>query len=115
MKVDVPIFGSPSRTSAEDERDLLKSWPSGRTESGTSDLWQSRRSRSAEAKFYILRSPGRDELWKWTYPYLEVLAEQERKLNEIFEVLTERKYGKRNFRSLAVKTEPNCGSETSDL
>ena len=35
-----PIFGGPGRTSAEDERDLSKSWPSGSTESGTSDLWQ---------------------------------------------------------------------------
>ena len=26
-------------------------------------------------------------------------------MNEVFEVLVERKYGKRNFRSLAVKTE----------
>ena len=40
MEVDIPIFGSPGRTSAEEERDLSKSWPSGSTESGTSDLWQ---------------------------------------------------------------------------
>ena len=46
---------------------------------------------------------------KWTYPYLEVLAEQVRKMNEIFKVLAKRKYGKRNFRSLAVKIERNCG------
>ena len=52
---------------------------------------------------------------KWTYSYLEVLAEQVRKINEIFEVLAERKYGKRNFRSVAVETERNCGSEASDL
>ena len=39
---------------------------------------------------------------KWT---LEVLAEQVLKMNEIFEVLAERKYGKRNFRCFAVKTE----------
>ena len=37
---DLPIFGSPDITSAEDERDLPKPWPSGSTESGTSDLWQ---------------------------------------------------------------------------
>ena len=115
-------------------------------------------------------------MWKWTYPYLEVLAEQVRKMNEIFrspgraevqkaelqifgsqgrtEVrkrnftslkvpaeikcgsglthiwkswqnksederdlrsLAERKYGKWNFRSVAVKTERNCGSKASDL
>ena len=31
-------------------RDLSKYWPSGSTESGTSGLWQSRQSRSAEAE-----------------------------------------------------------------
>ena len=41
---------------------------------------------------------------KWTYLYLEFVAEQVRKMNEIFEVVAERKYGKWNFRSLAVKT-----------
>ena len=36
------LSGSPGRTSADAEegRDLLKSWSSGSTESGTSDLWQ---------------------------------------------------------------------------
>ena len=83
-EVDLPILGSPGRTSVEDERDLSKSWPSGSTESGTSDLWQSRQSRSAEGELNIFGSPGRDEMRKWTYPYLEVLVEQVRKKNEIF-------------------------------
>ena len=52
-----------------------------------------------EAEFQIFGSPGKDEMWKWTYPYLEVLTEQVWKMNEIFRVLA----GKRNFRSLAVK------------
>ena len=107
MEVDLPILGSPGRTTVEDERDLSKSWPSGSMESGTTDLWQSRQSRSAEAELHICRSSGRDEMRKWTYPYLNVLAEQVRKMNEIFEVMAEWRYGKRNFRSLAVKTEPN--------
>ena len=41
-------------------------------------------SRSAEAELHIFGSPGRDEMRKWTYPYLEVLVEQVRKKNEIF-------------------------------
>ena len=82
--MDLPILGSPSRTSVEDERVLSKSWPSGSTENGTSDLWQSRQSRSAETEHHIFGSPGRDEMRKWTYPYLEVLAEQVRKMDEIF-------------------------------
>ena len=82
--MDLPIFGSPDRTSVEDERDLSKSWQSGSMESRTSDLWQSRQNRSADAEHHILGSPGRDEMRKWTYPYLEVLAEQMRKMKEIF-------------------------------
>ena len=90
--MDLSIFGSPGRISAEDERDLSKSWPSGSTDSGTSDLWQSRQSRNAEAALPIFGSPDKDEMRKWPYPYLEVLAEQMRKMNEILEVLAERKY-----------------------
>ena len=77
--MDLSILGSPDRTSVEE-----KSWPSGSTESGTSDLWQSRQSRSAEAEFHIFGNPGRNEIREWTYLYLEVLAEQVRKMNEIF-------------------------------
>ena len=99
-------------------------------ESWTSDLWQSRQSRSAEAELHIFGSPGRDEMRKWTYPYLEVLAEQVRKTNEIF-----RSHGraevrkaelqifgskdraelrKRRFRPLKVLPELKCRSWTSD-
>ena len=38
MEVDLPIFGSPGRTSGEEERESFEAWPSGSTESGTSDL-----------------------------------------------------------------------------
>ena len=63
-------------------------------------------SRSAEAELHIFGSPGRSEMRKWTYPYLEVLVEQVRKKNEIF---------RSPSRSLAVKTKRNYGSEASDL
>ena len=85
--MDISTFRSPGRTSAEDERDLSKSWPSGSTERETSDLRQSGQSRSAEVEFHIFGSPGRDIIRTWPYPYLEVLAEQVRKMNEIFEVM----------------------------
>ena len=127
---DLTLFGSPGRTNAEGERDLSKSWPSGSTESGTSDLWQSRQSRSAEAELHFFGSPGRDEMRKWTYPYLKVLAEQERNMKEIFRSpgrAEERKaelqiFGskdraelwKRSFRPLKVLAEPKCRSWTSD-
>ena len=84
-EVDLPIFGSPGRTSAEDERDLSKSWPSVSTESGTSDLWQFRQSGIAEAKLQTFKSPGRAEVQKL------------------------------NFRSLAAKTGQKFGSGTSHL
>ena len=73
--MDLSIFGSPGRTNVEDERYL---WSPGRAEaeSGTSDLWQSRQRRIAEAELHIFESSGRDEMRKWTYPYFEVLAEQ---------------------------------------
>ena len=62
MEVDLPILGSPVRTSVEGERDPSKSWPSRNTESGTSDLWQARQSRSAEAELHIFGSLGGDEM-----------------------------------------------------
>ena len=83
--------------------------------SRTSHLWQSRQSRSVEAEFQIFGSHCKDEMRKWTYPYLEVLAEQVWKMNEIFWVLAKQKYRKRNFRSLAIKAAQKCGSATSQL
>ena len=62
----------------------FESWRSASTESGTSDLWQSRQRRSAEAQLHIFESSGRDEMRKWTYPYLKVLVVQVWKTNEIF-------------------------------
>ena len=112
--MDLPILGRPGRISVEDERYLSKSWASG----------------SMEVELQIFGSQGRAEVWKRNFtslevpaeiksgsglPYLEVLAEQERKMNEIFRSPAERKYGKRNFRSLVVKTERNCGCDGSDL
>ena len=87
-------------------------------ESGTSDLWQSRQRISAAAQLHIFESSGRDEMRKWTYRYLEILAEYENKCGRrtrSFEVMTEWKYGKRIFRSLEVKAEQKCGSGTSHL
>ena len=139
------IFGSPGRTSVEDERDLsspgradvrkvelqifgsqgsaevlkrnltsLKVPAKMKCGSGLTHTWKSwqnkcgRRTRSFEvlierkygkrnfrslavkaeqkcgAEFHIFGSPGRDEMWKWTYPYLEVLVEHVRKKNETF-------------------------------
>ena len=44
-----------------------------------------------EAEFHIFGSPGKDEMREVTYPYLEILAKQVWKMNEIFRVLAERK------------------------
>ena len=95
-------------------------------ESGTSDLWQSRQRRSAEAQLHIFESPGKDVMRKWTYPYFEVLTEQVWKTNEIYQSLDQAEvqkaelqiFGsegraevrKRNFTSLAVPAEMKCGS-----
>ena len=102
-------------------------------------------SRSAEVELHIFGSPGRDEMRKLTYPYLEVMAEQVRKMNEIFlspgraEVrkaelqifgskdraeLRKRSFRtlkvrvevqKLNFSSLAAKTGQKCRSGISHL
>ena len=107
----------------------FESWPSGRTESGTSGLWQSRRRRSAEAQPHVFESPGSDEMRKWTYPYLEVLAEQVWKTNEIFPDRAEMRkaelhiFGsqgraavrKRNFTSMEVPAEMKCGSNLTHI
>ena len=37
-----------------------------------------------EEEFQIFGSLGKDEMRKWTYPYLEVLVEQVPKKNKIF-------------------------------
>ena len=52
----------------------MKSWPSGSTESGTSDLCQSRQSGSAEAKLQTFKSPGRAELQKLNFVALAAKA-----------------------------------------
>ena len=60
-------------------------------------------------------------MWKWTYPYFEVLAEKVRKMNDIFrspgraEVQIFGSQGRaevreRNFTSLEVPAEMKCGS-----
>ena len=64
-----------------------------------------------EAEFQLFGSPGKDEMRKWTYPYLGVLTEQVWKMNEIFRVLAERKYGKRNFTSYKELAEQKCGTD----
>ena len=104
----------------------FESWPSGSTESATSDLWQSRQSRNAEVQLHIFKSPSRDEMRKWTYPYVEVLTEQVWKMNEIFQSPDRAEvrkaelqfFGsqgraevrKRNLTSLEVSAEMKCGS-----
>ena len=80
-----------------------------------------------EAEFQIFGSPGRDEMRKWTYPYLEVLAEQVWKMNEIFrspdraevrkaELQIFGSQGraevpKRNFTSYEELAEQKCGTD----
>ena len=109
------IFGSPGRTSVEDERDLSSP---GRAE-------------VRKAELHIFGSQGSAEVRKRNFTSLKVPAEMKcgsglthtwkswqnkcGRRTRSFEVMTERKYGKRNFRSLAVKAKQKCGSGTSDL
>ena len=81
---------------------------------------------SADAELHIFESFGGDEMRKWTFSYLEFLAEQVRKMNEIFRSpdRAERRkaelqiFGskdraelqKRSFRPFKVLPELNCRS-----
>ena len=119
-EVNVSIFGSLGRTSAEDERDLrspgrAEVWKAELQIFVSKDRAELRKQSFRPLKVIAGRIPGRDEMRKWIYPYLEVWQNKSGWWTRSFEVLAERKYGKRNFRSLAVKTERNCGSEASNL
>ena len=81
-----------------------------------SDLWQSGLSESAEAKLQIFGSPGRDEMRRWNFIYLEVLAEQVRKAElQIFASQGRAEMREQNFTYLAFNAERKCGRGTSDL
>ena len=89
-EAELHIFGSPGRINAESgTSDLCQAerkcrsrtwhiWQSRQCGRGTSDLWQSRQSGNAETEHQVFGSQCRAEVWK------------------------------RNFRSLAVKTERKC-------
>ena len=113
--MDLSIFGSPGRTSEEDERDLLSP---GRAE-------------VRKVELQIFGNQGSAEVRKRNFTSLKVPAEMKcgsglthtwkswqnkcGRRTRSFEVMTEWKYGKRNFRSLGVKAEQKCGSGTSHL
>ena len=59
-EVDLHIFGSTDRKSAEAERDILKFW----------------QNRSLESRNHTFANQGRAEVWKRSFRPLEVLAEQ---------------------------------------
>ena len=126
-EAELHIFGSQGKAEVR-KRDFIFLGMKAERKSGseTLDLWQSRQSRSAEVELHIFGSPGRDEMQKWTYPSLEVLAEQVRKMNEIFRrpgraevrkaelpifASNDRaELRKRSFRPLKVLAERKCGS-----
>ena len=80
-KAEFQIFGSKDRTELRKQSFRpLKVLAERKWGSWTSYRWQLRQSRSAEAEIHIFDSPGRDEMRKWTYPYLDVPVEQLRKM-----------------------------------
>ena len=92
-------------------------WQWRQSVSGEADLlWQSRLSESAEAKLQIFGSPGRDEMRKWNFTSLEVLAEQVRKAElQIFASKGRAEAREQNFTYLAVKAERKCGCGSGTL
>ena len=85
-----------------------------------SHLWQSRQSRSAVAELQVFGSPGRDEMRKWTYPYLEMYdeifqspcrAEVRKAELQIFLIQIRAEVRKRNFTFLVSRQKlMKCGS-----
>ena len=69
-EAELHTFGSPDndemrkRTNVAEKVCKMKSWPSGSTKSGTSDLCQSRQSKSAEAELHVCGSSSRDDVQK---------------------------------------------------
>ena len=131
-EAELHIYGSPGRTSAESgTSDLCQSKQSGRAEvrkqnftylavkaerkcgSGTSYFWQSMQNEGADVELQIFGSKDRmeAELQFWQSRQ-SGSAEAE---HQVFGSQGRAEVWKRNFRSLAVKTERKCGSSTADL
>ena len=126
-KAERHIFGSPGRTSAESgTSDLCQSRQSGSAKqnfiylavnaerkcgSGTSHFWQSMQNESTDMKLQIFGSKDRAEAELQIFGS-QGSAEAE---HQVFGSQGRAEVWKRNFRSLAVKTEQKCGSSTADL
>ena len=81
---------------------------------GTSHVWQWRQNVSGEADLQIFGSQDWDEMRKWNFTSLEVLAEQVRKAElQIFASQGRAEAREQNITYLAVKAERKCGSGTS--
>ena len=95
--MDIHIFGSPDRTSAEAELEIFRS--SGRTE-------------MRKAELHIFGSQGRAEVRKRSFSTLEVLAER---YCECFSSdlgsQDRTEVQKRSFTSLDELAEQKCGTE----
>ena len=98
-KVELQIFGSQGRAEVRKQNfTYLAVKAERKCGSGTSHFWQSMQNESAEVELQIFGSKDRAE------EALQFFGSQGRA--EVW---------KRNFRSLAVKTERKCGSSTADL
>ena len=103
--MDLFIFGSPGKTSVENERDLSSP---GRAEVRKAELQIFGTQGSAEVrkrKFTSLKVPAEMKYGSGLTHIWKSLQNKCGRRTRSFEVLTERKYGNRNFRSLAVKAE----------
>ena len=124
--MDLSIFGSPGRTSAEEKRDL--------SSPGRAEVWKVElqifgsqgRAEVRKRNFTSLKVPAEMKCGSGLNPYLEVLVEQVWKMNKIFRSLDRvevwkaelqifgsqdrAEVRKRNFTSLEVPAEMKCES-----
>ena len=105
-KVELPIFARQGRAEVRKQNfTYLAVKAERKCESGTSHIWQSMQNESADAELWIFGSKDRAEaeVRKRTRNFL------------IFGSQGRAEVCKRNFRSLAVKTEQKCGSSIAVL
>ena len=111
-KEELQIFASQGRAEVRKQNfTYLAVKAEGKCRSGTLHFWQSMQNESADVELQIFGSKDRAEA------ELQIFGNQGRAEveHQVFGSQGKVEVWKRNFRSLAVKTERKCGSSTADL
>ena len=108
-KAELQIFASQGRAEVRKQNfTYLAVNAERKCGSKTLHFWQSMQNESADVELQIFGSKDRVEA------ELQIFGSQGR-VDQVFGSQGRAEVWKRNFRSLAVKTEQKCGSSTADL